>query len=413
MTLRALTAALVALCSLRAGADDGLAVKGQLEWFTAARGLLPTEGSLVNQDNEALKLPQLGLSMELRPNLQADWGRWLTAVARPRLVGRLEKTYSGGSWDGGAGAAEVSVTELYATWRASDAVAFTWGLQNFQWGPGELMSPSNRLFHQTGLMRDPLFLVRGRHLVRANVSVGKSFSAVALVELTPNGEAPFVARERFGPSAQVKLEYAADDGRWLAGVTGHASTRARPSFGEYGQVQLTDAVALFVDASHAFERQSWYPGALGWEKRERDGELTSTVLAGARYTFEGGAEARVEYLYTQGGWRRGDFDASARLVRATGDLEPWLAPGLEFLGQHLVYLSLRLPELPPKRRLSVQARVLYSSTDDSAAGFLTASLEATDSLVAFLSLYAALGGPHDELTRFTRGAAVLGAVHTW
>jgi hypothetical protein len=411
--------ALATLCLAALGvspaalADEGLSVRGHVELLAAVRGLLPTD-SAANPGNAALRLPQLTGSAELRPSLTVDYGGWLTLVARPRLLGSLEGASVDGRWDPARGAASASLTELFVTWRLNDNLAFTWGLQNFQWGPAELLSPSNRLFHEVGLTRDPLYLVPGKHLVRVNASVGKAFSAVLLVELSSNGHPEFAAGEAFAPRVVGKVEYAAESGRWLVGLTGTASTAGWPSLGEYAQVQLTDGLSAYLDASHGAWRGAWYPGVAGFEHRTSVPEhLFTTALGGLRYTFQSGVDVRAEYLFNEQGWTEGELVRASQLAREPSQQPAWLAPGLEFLSRHLAYASLRLPDLPPGKRLAVQLRYLLSLTDHSGAGFLTASFDATDALVVFLSLYAAHGDSAGELTRLARGAAVLGASYTW
>lgn len=410
----AVSLALAALAAAGARADDGLALSGQLDWLSSARGLVPTETPL-NFENRVLRLPQLRLSSEVRPSLVLEWGGFLTLVARPRLQGSFELPQVGGQWPEATTELATSIPELFGSWRASDWLALSWGLQNFQWGPGELSSPSNRLFHESGLLRDPLYLVQGKHLVRVNLSSGKELSAVALVELSEVEAQPFVAREDFAPSAHVKLEYAEASGSWLVGVTGFGAVEQVPGFGEYAQVQVNDTLALYLDASHVHEPVAWVPGESAFTRVEADDDLGlfTTALLGARLSFESGAEARVEVLYNQAGWDEDDFEDAAALVLRTGDLEPWLAPGFELIGQRFVFVSMRMPELPPMKKVTVMPRVLVSATDGSAAAFVTVSAEAGDSTTAFLSAFGTLGDPHDELSRLARAAVTFGVINTW
>ncbi len=406
---------LPALAAASASAQGELSVSGQLDVIGAARGLVPTD-TLLNHKNTVLRLSHLALTSEARPSVEVHIGGWLTAVARPRLVGGFAMAQVNGDWPEGESALAVTLPELYGTWQASDWFALSWGLQNFQWGPGELASPSNRLFHETGLLRDPLYLVQGRHLVRANLSSGRELSVVGMVELSDTDERPFVAREDFDRSAHLKVEYADATGRWLVGVVGSAWLEHEPTLGEYAQLQLTDVVALYLDASHGRERRAWYPGRHAFVKRSIDVdeiELFSTALVGARLSFDGGVEVRGEYLSQQAGWEADDFEDAALLVLATRDLEPYVAPGLELVGQQFIYLALRAPELPPMKKLTVQPRVLWSLTDRSMAAFVTISAEAGERTTAFLSAFASVGDAHDELARFVRGAVTFGVVNTW
>ncbi len=406
---------LATLATASARAEGEVTVRGQLDVIGAARTMVPAETPL-NPKNAALRIPHLALTGEARPSAEAQVGGWLTLVARPRLVGGFSMAQVNGAWPDGKTELAVTVPELYGTWQASDWFALTWGLQNFQWGPGELASPSNRLFHETGLVRDPLYLVQGRHLVRANLSSGRELSVVGLVELSAIDEQPFIAREELDRSAHLKVEYAEATGHWLVGVVGSAWLAHEATVGEYAQLQLNDVVALYVDASHGRERRGWYPGRHAFVHRAVDDdelEVFSTALVGARLSFDGGVELRGEYLYQQAGWDARDLDDAAALVGATGDLEPYLAPGFELVGQHFVYLAARAAELPPLKKLTVQPRLLWSATDRSAAAFVTVSAEAGERTTAFLSAFASVGDPADELSRFARAAVTFGVINTW
>ena len=409
------TLAMMVLASVSARAEDGATLRGQVDVLCAARGLVPTE-TLLNYKNTVLRLPHLALTSEVRPSVEAQVGSWLTVIARPRLQGGFAMAQVTGDWPEGESALAVTLPELYGTWQASDWLALSWGLQNFQWGPGELASPSNRLFHETGLLRDPLTLVQGRHLLRVNLSSGRELSVVGLVELSEVEEQAFVAREDFDRSAHLKVEYAEETGRWLVGVTVSAWQEHEPAFGEYAQLQLNDLLAVYADASHERERRAWYPGRDTFVKRafdEDELELFSTALVGARLSFEGGVELRGELLFHQAGWDEDELKDAAALALATRDVEAWLAPGFELVGQHFVYLALRAPELPPMKKLTLQPRLLWSATDGSAAAFVTLSAEAGERTTAFLSAYASVGEAHDELSRIARAAVTFGVINTW
>jgi hypothetical protein len=74
-------------------------------------------------------------------------------------------------------------------------------------------------------------------------------------------------------------------------------------------------------------------------------------------------------------------------------------------------MSLRVPQLPPGDRLTLQLRYLISFTDRSEFVFGTWLYEATDALTLFLSTSLTFGPRYGELSRLVRGGAVLGAVY--
>jgi len=404
--------------------EDHWSVAGDLRWLSALHWTRPADTPL-NPENRFLSLPQALIAQELRPNLKLEFASKLRLVARPRLRATMQKAYVADAWKDERFDASAEWTELYGTWRASDAVSITYGLQDFEWGPGELMSPSNRLFHVTGLLRDPLFLVRGRHLVRVNASVGRAWSAVVLAEVADNGEPPFVAGESFSPKGLVKLEWTRADGTGYVGLTGGGTAGQRPWFGEYVSWELLEGLSLHADASHAPGSRAWYPRAdsAGLERRDLDASsLRTLAIAGARYSFEGGTELRFEYVYDDAGWTRDELRRGATIVRAAMETPTAStrtvvaisqAPGLELLGRQFAYASVRIPDLPPRKEITLQLRYLHSLTDDSGAAFAWASWNASDALVVYLSALATHGPDHGELSRTVRSSIVLTAEHTW
>jgi hypothetical protein len=401
-----------------AGSPPDLRFLGHLGWITALQGVLLRD-SPVNPANQVLRLPQGLAATELRPDLRLQVRSELVAVVRPRLMleasgaeggrARVERTAASSAW-----------IEAYATWRLDDRLAVSYGIQNFQWGPGELLSPSNRIFHATGFYRDPRYVVLGRHLARVNLSAGREWSAVFLGEVAPNGEPAFVAGEPFESKAQAKLEYTAAAGDWSLGLTAGAAQRSRAWFGELATLPLFAGLSAYADAVHTVGRLAWYPvdGGAGAPAFAQTGmetrRLRTLALGGLRYAFESGADARFEYVIDEAGWSRGDLLRAALAASADPRLvDRYLDPGFELLGRRLVYFSLLFPDLPPRQRTTAPARYLRCLTDGSGAAFATMSHGATDAVVVFLSASLTHGGESGALSRLARGTALLGAEVNW
>jgi hypothetical protein len=397
--------------------------RGHLEWISAAGGA-SSRASLVNPGNAILQVPAGGVQTELRPDLRLEVGPALTAIARPRFWLRVQKAETSAGWQPEQYEANAQWIEGYASWRVSDRLSVSYGLQNFQWGPAELVSPSNRIFHASGFYKDPVYVVRGRQLVRANVSAGRAWSLVVLAEVGDNGEDPFVALEPFERKALAKLEYTAPAGDLYAAVTAGAGARSRGWFGEYFTVPLVAGLAVYGDVVHTVGRNAWTPvetaggpafAQPGMETRA----LRTTALGGLRYSFVNGNDVRLEYLFDEAGWTDDQLalaQQAAAASLASGDrwgLAPFLSPGFELLGRHLLYGSLSLPDLPPDERTRLQARVLWSLTDGSGAAFVTGSYDATDAVVAFVSLSATTGPADGALSRLTRATFAAGAAVSW
>jgi hypothetical protein len=400
-------------------APPAITWRGSVEWIGAVRWTEPAETPL-NPGNRTFRIPQFRVQAQVRPHLRVDVGTRLTGVARPRGLAVAQSAWIAGAPRERDADASANWTELFVNWRPTDAVHVTYGLQNFQWGPAELLAPSNRVFHETGVFRDQLYYVRGRHLLRVNLSAGRQWSLVTLAELTGNGEGPFVAGERFRRQAQIKGEYSVPSGRGYIGLTAGGREGARPWFGEYASYEVAGGLSAYVDATHAKGSRAWYPVALpgsgaAFAQSDLDGDRWRTLaVAGLRYTFVAGPDARIEYLHQDAGYRRHEIDLAA-LALATSPLaaDAFLAPGLEFLGRRMALVSLRLPDLPPRQQLALQGRYLRSLTDRSGVAFLTAGLDAADAVVLFASASVTHGGATAEFSRLARAGLVAGAVWTW
>lgn len=398
-----------------------ISYRGSVEWIGAIRWLDPSDTPL-NPGNRRFRLPQLSLQGEVRPNLRVELGTRLTAVVRPRALLTSHSSWAAGVPRSDERDASANWTELYLNWRPTDVVQVTYGLQNFQWGPAELLAPSNRIFHETGAFRDQLYYVRGRHLLRVNLSAGKQWSAIALAELTDNDEDPFVAGEPFRRQGQIKLEYSAASGRGYVGATAGARENSRPWFGEYASLELTEGFSAYVDAAHQKGSRAWYavsriPNFPLFVQRDVESDRWRTLaVAGLRYTFVQGTDARLEYLHQDAGYRKDDFALAAQAAAAATSREalaPYLSPGFEFIGRRMALVSVRVPDLPPAKRVMVQTRYLHSFTDGSGVAFVTGSLDASDAVVLFASGSVIQGEDTAEFSRFARASAVIGAVWTW
>lgn len=432
--------------------DRWLAVRGRLEWITAGQAAEPRDNA-VNPHNAVLAVPQGTSLTELRPDVRVDGGRTLRLVARPRLLLEATRTRSASfqpvvstspfappqvtgftvrsGWRPARWDHRLTWLDLFGEVRVTPWLSVTAGLQNYQWGPAEALSPSNRVFHETGFTRDLLHVVRGKNLARANLSVGQAFSAVLLAEVMDNGDEPFVAGGRFHEKAALKLEWAAASGRCYLGVTGGgekirgggpaADTLGRGHFGEYAAVQLTDGLSAYADAVHRRGSEAWVPveqpgGAVVFAQPDRLRGLRTLAVGGLRYTFADGTDVRLEYVFDEAGWTRRQLALAYRAATFTfppppgsaAAIETWQRPGFEILGRQAAYVSVTFADLPPRKRTRLQLRFLQALEDDSVAAFATVAYDAAGWLVVFASAEGTEGAPDTALARAVRGMVVAG-----
>lgn len=383
-----------------------------VDWLMTGQAVATAESD-ANPDNRVLEIPRLILGTEARFDLRLDFERpALSLIARPRLQARVSWSGDGDDWSDRDADGVAEIVELYALWRASSSFTLAYGIQNFQWGPAESLGPSNRIFHQAGFDATPLTVWYGRHLVRANLSIGKSLSAVLLVEPTEpldNDLPAFRAGEAFAPKLMGKVELSTEDGGAYLGVTAGGDTDDGRWFGEYGMWEMFDGFAVYADAGHTRGRSVWIPAASGWSLGRDEESWLTILVAGLRYTFEGGVDLRLEYLHDDAAWSEDELAravaVAAGAARAGGPMAaaligPYVAPGLELPGKDNLYASARFPDLGSGNRVTFSLRALANLHDGSAAGIAVGEWIVSDSAVVLLSLSATRGERDASLTRF-------------
>jgi hypothetical protein len=241
----------------------------------------------------------------------------------------------------------------------------------------------------------------------------------------PNDERPFVANEPFERKGQAKLEWSDEGGRGWIGVTGGAGRVSGGFFGEYGSLAIGEGFSIYADAVHQLGARAWYPvdagaGGARFEQSAADAGLRTLALGGIRYTFEGGADLRLEYVFDEAGWDVAQLRLAERTAAGTPSSPPapqtvmrWLDPGFEIVGRQHAYASLAIPDLPPRKRTTIALRYLLALEDLSGAAFVTASWAAADWAVIFATATATQGDGHGALSRLARGTALAGATITW
>lgn len=398
--------------------DQGLHWRGSLDLFSSVLGIWRASGQL-NPDNQVLRTPHGVVDNQLRPNLRFELDR-LQVVVRPRFsldwsVRRDEDAWSD-EWKG-----SVDLPEAYASWRVNDVFSLSYGLQNYQWGPAETLNATNTIIHRP-YNRNLLTLVKGKQIVRLNISYGRRFSTILLFEPGDNGEPPFRFNTRFDRKILLRTELTSRSGASYVGLAGGAGSLSAEWFGEYGSVALSDAFSIYIDARHQAGSDAWYPTAsaddpVGFEQR-RSQHIKTIGVAGARYTFESGADLRVEYIHNDVGYTRQEErlatqNVLTRLATTPAVLGYLQAPGLDLPGQKYAYASARAPDLLKDKSLTMDLRVIKNFADNTGIVFVNIEWFATDALVVFSSSSIAFGREDGDLTRQARAYSILGIRHTW
>jgi hypothetical protein len=265
------------------------------------------ENSLYNPGNQFLELSSSYGFLELRPDIDLSLMKRLRFVVRPRIRGMM--------------AEEPSVEprpepppktttvdryyhEAFVSVKPISSVEVSAGRQNFQWGPSEILNPSNLFFPDLLLGIQPYYEVRGRPMLRLNLSLGENWSLITLGEVNALNDEHYetmqLSDDENQHRVQTKLEYNWNNSTGIFGLTlGRRETSEDVgSLGIYSSINLNDAWQFYLEG-RADQGSDLLvlseSGALS--SREPEKEVYFIGLAGLRYTFSGGTEFRIEEIH--------------------------------------------------------------------------------------------------------------------
>jgi hypothetical protein len=325
--------------------------------------------SVFNPDNVVLKLPQAGYLLDLRPRMTAS----LSGIEL-RLEPRARLSYD----DAAEGEAEVFFTQAYADAALGAQLRLRLGVQNYQWGPAELLAPSNPFFRAKTAEQGYLFEQRGRVLARLDVALNESFNLALVAEPLGNGEDERPEGEDFEPRSMGRMDYQVAGTLNSAGLTAGKGPASTTFIGEYGTYYLSDAFSVYADLLQSSSAAAW-----------------QHVLTGG-VRFEARVDARLEYVFNGRGLKKQAFDEAA----AVGALA-LLTVDRDLIGRHYLYHSLRVADWPGSSA-STSARILLSLEEASAILQVAYEQGFADRWTVFAEPTVFLGGRSSRQAAFQR-----------
>lgn len=346
-----------------------------LEWIN---GLLLREvaESDVNPDNQVFSTPRGLARTDIRGDLKLNYKNDFRFVLRPRFLGTSSEVYyqtsdkkinkSEGKWD---------VNEAFLDYDASSFLAFTMGLQNFQWGPAESLSPSNILFHFENDQKSVFYRAKGKVLVRSNLTLFGNHSLILIHEPESNREPYWIANQNFEKKTLIKWESRRkNDSNTYFGLTYGIEERNRNFWGGYFNFFYKDAYSFYADfkqsdGSIAYYPKEIIPGQFSLQENPlKRKEAQHLAVIGFRVESRG--DLRVEYLMNTAGYDQNEIENLGKSLGPTqvfylNNLSLALRPGLELYTQNYLYLSYRLPDLGSQKQATLFLRYLKSFLDNS------------------------------------------------
>jgi hypothetical protein len=382
---------------------------GQAYVYTTALARSPN--SAINPGNLYVRLPNLQLNAELRPNARAT-SDYVDFVLHPRLTSVYEE---GGTPE------QESVRgyfqEAYARIKPAQNVSVTVGRELLTWGPAFFRSPSNPYYFNNARV-NPIIELSGVDVARASYSAGSQWTVTGGMVFHSGHD--LVANDAYKDSLLLKADYQGSD---YAGSLILASRRGESVFtGGYAQATINDAVLAY--------------GEFGANSAERAAETEGTTLTpaiystrrsvtgliGASYTFGNGTSIYGEYLYNGFGFNIEDehrFIAQARQEGmdallggslggiASSNLGNDASRSQNLLGQH--YLYLQYQNNPAQGDTLWRLMAAHNLTDHSTqfSAYLEQNISERVSLYA-LGVYNA-GSPNSEFPALFRVSVTAGA----
>ncbi len=328
--------------------------------------------SVLNLGNEVLNVPETAGFLDQRAEF-----KWLIndakIILRPRIVSyqqnyKTEQTLKEESQSD----TEINLADAFYEQYITDRIFTTVGLQVYQWGPAEVLNPSNPFFHFNTNQRSLVYKEKGKALLRLNWNAKVDNNFVFMVEPVSNNETHWIAEEKFKPQVAAKFETAWTGTRNFLGFVAGIPDNADFFIGEYFQYEFTEGFSIYADAKHGVNTFFYEPQTQGLFQRmlpsNQDGTVSTLAVGGLRY--EDTFDARLEYIYNSAGYDQKTFDSA---LIGSSQLSPFLVDnikrfqfsGLELFSQNYVYFSVRKTDPFDIKDLSLFFRSLTSLMDSS------------------------------------------------
>lgn len=394
--------------------------------FAAVQGQKVKKQSSVNSNNTILEIPDQEQSLELRPDLQWSFFDGHSLTVRTRHFAQFQQIdFSGAQSFEEKTESKSDISDFYFDSSWSETLSTSVGLQNYQWGPAELFSPTNPFYHFNNNQRSFFYKEKGQALVRVNwnpKSESRPWSLVLLYQTASNNEPHWMAEKKFSPKSVLKIERQFENpSNSVAGVFGTLDDNVF-FLGENLNWAPSESWSLYADVQYKMKKTNYAPQANGIggfdmvELTQKKNKTAVFAIVGVRW--EGRVDLRQEFIQNDAGYSAKKWDQA---LQAATTLSPLIVqnasrfsrPGLEFRTQQYSYTSIRIPDLGDAREVSVALRHLTSLTQNSSATQLNWEFNANDSTVLSAEVVLFSGARNTEFTLLSEGQAALGLKYSW
>jgi hypothetical protein len=307
----------------------------------------------VNPLNQVLKKPRSTFQLELQPSLniglEAVPLKW---VAKPKVKIR-QSNYSVENQSTTDSIGEYGFWENYLSLQAFPQWEISAGIINLQWGPSELINPSQFLWLQQTLLLEPFQFTQGIEMLQVLWTPSQNFTLNLIKELKPfqwshSDEPAGEIRRDSLDRTLLRMEFSSVNGAVVVGQVAGVknSDRRREQYGGYALWNYTEGTQIYTD--YLVQKGSeviYWDGTRLIRPFEESSELFLLGVFGHRWTFRNGIEWKIEWISNSFGKTKGERDLElATLEKTPGHPSALLAYSQRnyiFPGKNYVYNSLR------------------------------------------------------------------------
>lgn len=337
------------------------------------------EQSRFNPDNQVLKIPEWSHVLELRPDVELNFLKLHSVILRSRhFLTSHEMDTANPTQTRTSIGSESDLTDLFISSEWKDHFSTHVGLQNYQWGPAEILSPSNVFFHFDNNQRSFFYKEKGRAMMRVNWNPdpdSSKWSVVGIYEPTSNHERFWTADREFRPKSALKIEYQFENPINAVALIFGQGEKERFYFGEYFTWSPKEGISIYGDLKHQSGETHFVPeqNLMGtYDLVDSDEDSRYFTLAVVGFRWEGRIDLRQEFIWNEPGYTQREWHQAKAAALVLGpnlprNIERFSRPGLEFRRQSYSYTSLRIPDLGKGQKHSAAIRWLSSLSETSSA----------------------------------------------
>lgn len=404
--------------------SEDIEIKSGLDWLSGFSSYQLEQDSSLNPNNRVLESQRFQIKSDLRGDFKLRYKSSFQFVFRPRFETNGNEIYYN---DTNQVVEKVKtksdLSEGFFDFFLSDKLTATLGLQNYQWGPAELLSPSNPIFHLNSDQKSFFFRDKGKVISRLNYNFSEQISFVVMNEFMENKDPNWIIDKTFEKKIIGKLEYRSkiNSSRYV-GLTGGEQEYQQKFIGSYLNYNFFDMLSIYYDLKYNRGSNAYYPTSspYGFDVFDYSTSMKDQdhYFSIAGFRIEHDWDLRFEYIYNSAGYDKTTLQRALQSLNLNNpffinNLIRYSSPGLELVGKNYVYSSLRLPDLGIKKDASLYLRYLHSLQDQSGSAQLSFEKALGDMVVANLEAVFNMGTSGKEFTLIERSITTAGLKLSW